>query len=730
MTHWSWVISWPSLLAGLAFLIAAAWLSLQQYRRTGARRLIFWLEILRWIIIGLLFLTLLQPELRRLIRPKTQPEIVVLCDRSRSMTTADVLTPTNVLPRTDWLEQQKARRFWQPLETRYTVREEDFSTPPTNAADSRVEEGTDINAALESALAGAQNLRAVVLLSDGDWNLGKSPVTAATRYQANNVPIFAVGVGSEKYLPDLALTSVAVPSYGLVGEQVFIPFTICSHLDREVKTRVQLLVGGSEATSKEVTIPANGQIQDAVMWLPQHDGANALTLKFPVEREETRADNNQQIFSIQIRRETLRVLVIDSVPRWEYRFLHNALSRDPNVEVRCLLLHPGMRPGGGRDYLDRFPDSRDKLAPYDVVFLGDVGIGDNELTAEQAEWLKGLVEQQGSGLVFLPGHRGRQVTWADSALENLNPVIFDTTKPNGLTTPMPVPLNLTRIGRSHLLTMLANSEEANALVWQTLPGFNWCAGVERARPGSEVLGVHDSMANQYGRLPLLVTRQAGNGKTLFLGTDSAWKWRRGVEDMYHYRFWGQVVRWMSYQRHRAHEEGFRLSFTPDSPALGETVTFNTTVIDPNGMPLNDGRVTAEITTPKGQVARQTLTPVPGGWGVYRGEFMAEQRGKYGVKLFCEQTQHELRAELDVRGIVREEVGRPAQPESLKEIAGITRGRYGTAEELATFVSTLATMPEPEPLEQRVRLWSHPVWGGLLLLLLTAYWVGRKLGGLI
>jgi hypothetical protein len=217
---------------------------------------------------------------------------------------------------------------------------------------------------------------------------------------------------------------------------------------------------------------------------------------------------------------------------------------------------------------------------------------------------------------------------------------------------------------------------------------------------------------------------------LFLGTDSAWRWRRGVEDLYHYRFWGQVVRWMSYQRHRSYADGFRLAFAPDAPGLGDTVHISATAFDPSGMPLSDAKVTAEITSPKGQVARQTLTPVAGGWGVYQGQLMAEQRGKYRVKLTCEETKRTMETELTVRGIVREEVGRPAQTEILKEIAGITRGKYGATAELAAFVNQLAEMPEPEPQEKRVRIWCHPLWGGLLLIMLAAYWVGRKLGGLI
>ena len=51
------------------------------------------------------------------------------------------------------------------------------------------------------------------------------------------------------------------------------------------------------------------------------------------------------------------MLVVESYPRWEYRYLRNALSRDPGVELSCLLFHPGLsKPGGGnKDYIKQFP---------------------------------------------------------------------------------------------------------------------------------------------------------------------------------------------------------------------------------------------------------------------------------------------------------------------------------------------------------------------------------------
>jgi len=740
MGHLSFAFSTPTLILGIVLVVAAAWLSLLNWKRSGNRKLMLGLEAFRWLLVLVVFLTLGRPEWVTTTRPRQQPEVVVLCDGSRSMTTRDVVVDgTTAIGRDEWLQQERNALFWKSLTNHFKVSVLDFAAPRaedssnTNAPETGTsisDEGTDINQALEDTLNTRRNLRAILLLSDGDWNLGKSPVAAATKLQRDNIPVFAVAVGSERHLPDIAVESVASPAYGLVGEQVFIPFTIQSHLARDVNTTVTLLGPGGEEARKEVVIPALSQLQDALFWTPQREGNWMLTLQVPAEKDEFRTDNNQQNVSISIRRETLKVLLVESLPRWEYRFLHNALSRDPGVQVQCLLFLPGMKPGDGRDYIQSFPATKDALSGYDVVFLGDVGIGEGELTVRDAELLKGLVEQQGSGLVFIPGPRGRELTFAASPLGDLMPVVLDPTKPSGVGSPTPSQLTLTRLGRGHLLTMLASSEEQNYRLWQNLPGFYWNAAVEKSNPAAEVLAVHDNLRNEWGKLPLLVTRPAGNGKTLFLGIDSAWRWRRGVEDTYHYRFWGQVVRWMSYQRHLAHDQGFRLLFAPDNPRQGDTVFLNATVFAQGGLPLNEGHVTADVTAPNGRAERLALSPVTGGWGMFQGHFAPSQHGKFRIKLSCEETGRSMETEILVRGQVREEVGRPAQGEVLREIAKITRGQFGNPGELAGFVQRISTLPEPPPVEHRLRLWCHPLWGALIVAMLAAYWIGRKMAGLI
>ena len=733
---WDFGITAWSLTAAVVLLAAAVWLfvtSLKRHREAGKR--FIYLETLRFIIVLLFVFTLFRPEHVSVTRETETPRIAILADASDSMQTEDVIQSNRTATtRESWLQAQFDGDSWAPLRAKYDVVPLHFSRPPANTNLEDVADapaGTDINAALEDALRRVEGLRAAILLTDGDWNEGQSPISAATRFRVDTIPLYTVAVGTDRFLPDIELLSVRAPSYGLMDENVFIPFTIQSRISRDVQTTVSLRGSDGSLLQKNVSVPANGQPQDSIVLQPRRRGTFNYTLEFPVEREEIQADNNQKQFQMSFRRELLKVLVIDSVPRWEYRYLRNALSRDPGVRVHCLLLHPGMSPGSGPEYLARFPADRDSLSQYDVIFLGDVGIGPGELSLDEASMIRGLVEKQGSGLVYLPGPRGRHATLKDSALWDIMPVILDLKDASGRGFHLESKLNLTTTGRDHLLTLLTTDPAANWARWKSLPGFYWHAAVEKARAGSQVLAVHESARSRHGRMPLLVSRGAGNGKTLFMGTDSAWRWRRGVEDTYHYRFWGQVVRWMAHQRHLAYQEGIRFFYTPESPRRGNEIFLHATVLDGSGFPIKAGAVTATLQHASGsRKISLPLRPEEGDWGVFTGTFTPARGGSYKVTIECKSVQRVVSTEIVVASQQHEQLGRPAKVALLQEMASITEGAFVRSDELPALVDQILLLPESTPHEKRLRLWSHPLWCAFLILLLGVQWVGRKLLGMI
>lgn len=728
MTHWSFSVTWPFVVLALAAWAVFAWVSWTQWRRRGSTLRVLLMEILRLVVVTLICLMLFKPELVKEIPHTQPPHVVILTDASGSMKTRDVaLTGKNVVTREEWLKQNTGAEHWKPLELKGKVSLESFAAPPN---DSSPDAGTDINDAVGKLLSREENLKAVLVLTDGDWNIGDSPVVAASKYGARGIPVYSVGIGGETPLPDLVLEHTATPAYGILGDQINVPFKIQSYLPRQVQTTVTLSDLNGVVAQKAVTIPAYGQVSDSMVWVPNEQGDYNLEMKLPVESDEAIADNNTQNFRIAVRAETLNVLVVESAPRWEYRYLRNALQRDPGVHIETLLLHPGMAVGSGRDYIASFPSGKEQLSKFDVVFIGDVGLGPNELSSTDLEGVRALVEQQGSGLVFLPGSRGRELTLANSPVGDMLPVEFDDSKPEGESTASESQIILTSEGKGHLLTMLAADDATNASIWRNLPGFYWSAAVRKSKPGAEVLAVHSNMRTESGRMPILVTRPFGNGKVLFMGTDGAWRWRRGVEDKYHYRFWGQVVRWMAHQRHLAGGEHIRMSFSPENPRTGDTVFLLATVFDGNGFPIEKGNVTAQITAPNGSAERVDFTPVPGGWGVFKAEFVPRTGGKYQVTAANEAGGQKLTTPIFVEQPTVEKVGQPANFAVLREMAEITHGVSGNVTELDDIVKKIALLPEPKPIEKRFRLWSEWWAGAALMALLAAYWTIRKLSGMV
>lgn len=720
------LFNWSPWTIGLALVLwlATACFSWIACRRSGFRKSVMGLEALRLFAAGLAGILLNQPEWVEEFRPDDRPVIAVLVDDSVSMETRDSLLSNQSGPpvsRRESVTPLLDETTWTSLGDRMEV-----------VIEKTAGEGTDLSSPLLDLLQSHPSLLGVVLASDGDWNAGAAPVQAAGRYRAAQIPVFTIATGSKTKLPDVELVSFDVPTFAIVGKSVRIPFAIDSSLPRDHVATITVKTSENEVITKEVRVAAMGRTNDAIVWKPETVGDVTLSLDVPVHGGELITDNNSRSAPISIREEQLRVLVVESLPRWEYRYLRNALSRDPGVQVSCLLFHPGLEKvgGGNTDYIKAFPQGKDELAEYDVVFLGDVGLEDGQLTEEQCEMLKGLVEQQASGLVFMPGWQGRHFSLLETALKDLYPVQLDPVQPSGWGSRTPNHFELTQLGRRSLLTKLADTQDDNTEVWENLPGFQWYAPVLRAKPGTDVLSVHSEASNEFGRLPLLVTRTFGAGKVLFMGTDGAWRWRKGVEDLYHYRFWGQVVRWMAYRRNMAKGESMRLFYTPEQPQVRQMIALTANVMEKSGEPLASGDVTAKIVAPSGKSETVRLTSSGDVWGAFAGVFTASEGGNHEVTLFCKQTGDSLKANLFVQGAALERIGKPARPEVLEEIARLTRGRELKIDRIDEIIQSLATLPQPPPSVRRVQLWSHPLIAGLMISLLGMFWIGRKVVGLI
>ena len=672
------------------------------------------LETLRFLLALAICLLLAKPESWQSHLPDDPARILVLTDASASMYTPDMDGQT----RREWVESH-----WQPeVSQEITLERMAFES-----ADSGV---TNLHAALLRAGERNADLAGIIILSDGDWNAGQPPQEAALQLRAQGVPLIAVPVGSEIPLPDIALSWQPMPKTLVVDEPTRLPFQVENRFARDAEIAVSFSIDDREIEMKTFALAPGEVFNDAFLWKPTEEDDLTLSLTTPILHSETREDNNASQEKVRVQRERLQVLLVDSVPRWEFRYLRNALMRDQGVDVACVLFHPEAEVGLGQGpgYLDAFPKTTEALTDYDVVFLGDVGIGQNQLTETHAKWLRGLVERQASGLVFLPGRRNHQKRLLDSPLGELLPVALEG---DAISIAEPASLELTAAGRDNVLTLLGDKPAENAAIWRSLPGFTWHAPVSRTKAGATVLAVHESSRNTYGRLPLLVTRPFGSGKVLYLATDGAWRWRRGVEDLYHYRFWSQVARWMAYQRNLAESNRGRIIHYPEAPTAGQDVTFHATLLSKERGPMTEAKPTLTWQhTKSNEQGTLPLTEIEGGWGVYRGSWTPPTGGPYHIKIQLPGEDPQVATTIQIATPPKEATGAPARPDVLRRLAEATKGQLIMPKEIGSLASSLQTLTKQEPIIQRKEWWHHPITLAGLLIGLTVFWIARKRLGLL
>jgi hypothetical protein len=113
-----------------------------------------------------------------------------------------------------------------------------------------------------------------------------------------------------------------------------------------------------------------------------------------------------------------------------------------------------------------------------------------------------------------------------------------------------------------------------------------------------------------------------------------------------------------------------------------------------------------------------------------GTFTPQEPGNYTLVASSADTGATIEADLSVQGLSRERQGRLARFDVLEEITTITKGKLVSVSDIESLRQHLAALPAPDPEVHRTRIWSHPLWGGLLILLLGVFWTGRKMAGAV
>jgi uncharacterized membrane protein len=740
----SWSPGWV-LAAGLILLGVVASLYALDLRSRSVRRhqvLLF----LRLAAVAILVLLLLEPVRYRRISPSIKPTVAVLLDTSASMgieeetgrtTTTRLAQALSVLRGTPsglLLELQK--RF----ETRVFTFESDTSEV-TNQLPRILRElksegsSTNLGQAMREVVdrLAPESLAAQIILTDGAWNAGPEPVQVAHQMGARSIQVFPVALGSAQERVEVAIESVLADEVVLPGDRARVEVVIRGEGLVNESLDLRILKATDHVTGSSPTVRADGLARTTLTFdLPPDTPPNlpvTYSVWVPPRENEISEDNNREDFQVKLVKRPLKVILMDELPRWEFRYLKNALLRDPGIELDCVLLDFRGVPVRGEVYRDWFPDRAEALAEYDVVILGDIGPG--RFSPMQLEATRGFVDEEGGGVIFQAGTRSAPHAFLGTPLEELLPVTPGS--PSFSADPQsPFPFSLTVEGRLHPALTILQDVGDKVPAWQDLPGFRWFAPVESTKPAATVLATHPFLESDMGKTPLLATMHYGRGRAVYIGVDATWRWRFGGGDEIHHRFWGRLIRWLAENRFHGGSPLVRLQLDRRRCYPNEAVRIHARILDRNRFPLENADVQIEYESSEREKGEIPLSPDPDRRGHYQGEFTPRESGEYLLRPRIPSLVGEdfgIEASLSVASRSLELADLQPDHDLLARIAAASGGRLHPVEDASRIAREITFERSPSSLEAKTNLWDSPYVIILIAAILGVEWWLRKRRGL-
>lgn len=626
---------------------------------------------------------------------------------------------------------------------------------------------TDLAGAIAHAFANTRGRRlsALVLATDGQSTEPSSIGDAIDMARGKQVPIHVIRIGLPHRMIDIEMGPLRAEEVVFVNDLLAVEALVTGHgITEPTRVSVQMSdeASGKTVASREVELtPDAPSARIELSMLVPHVGEKRLRVEAAALPGESITTNNSETIDVRVLDDRVSVLYVEGYPRYEYRYLKNALVRERTVDISVLLVE------ADRDFVQegtnpirRFPVSPEELNQYDLLLFGDVDPRGGWLTGAQMNMILDFVGNRGGGFGLIAGDRHTPHRFLGTPLEKLIPVSIDPAFSGGydqaLTTGYkPVLTYEGKRSRVFRLGLGGGGADSAADTWDELPEVFWMARTLGAKPGATVLSHHPTwQALPVGKagvepMPVVVMGRYGAGKIFFQATDDTWRWRRHTGEMLHDAYWVQVVRELL--RSDRFSQGRRLVLRTDRKryAYGAPVRVEMEILDSSLLADVSQVVHVRVGATNGSAASGeaapgdaaeldplgtiSLYPVGGRTQTYEGSYLPPGAGGYrlDVEEFGSPADWQPAATtLRVDKPDREGRRPEADHATLARIADGTGGRVITLNELEAVFGSIPDRSIQIPDDIVEPLWDSRLFLILFFAVLTMEWVLRKAFGLI
>lgn len=682
------------------------------------------------IMLGMAW-CLLMPGFKNAVTQLRKPRFIIALDTSQSMT----LTPSKDVASRWNTAQEALRQPWlNTLGSECDVEIYPFSTEvgesiALSKAMALKPDGTATR--LRDSLkkfadrSAGLNVAGMLLLTDGadtrealdDWAGAPRPF-----------PIYTLRPeppGGWQQEPDLRVDAVTTSRRVTVGWKSEFKVKISGQGTRGAPVTVQVFENGELRSEMPTQIPDEGGERELTFEF-DHPKTGIFTYRVvapPLPGEKNKGDNEYAV-NVEVVDARNRLLYLEGIPRWEYKFLRRTLLAEQQISPVIFFTGSDGAPHGGTPVGNVTADmTPQQLAYFKIIMLGNINA--RELGETRARNLAKFVEDGGS-LILLGGTKA----WTagglvQTALGKTLPVHSAEVKT--LEGEKPFPVKLSEAARGH------PAFAGDAALWQSIPPVLSVFAGFTLSPGAEALVTAET---PQGPQPVVVTQRFGQGKVTAILTDSLWRWQLGPEagkTKPYERFWTQMISWLLPREEALDNMRLEVFSDRDQLFLGETVELHARLGSENASKAD--AVEARIVMPDKREIPYRMAPqlvtLPSGKSFpgYGLSFSAETPGLYKVVAAAKVKDRTVTSEpfgFFVKSYSPETVPRPARVEILQAISQASGGKFfETVDALNKGLSTLKLHATEEKIAEYRTLWREwPVVIGLMTIL-AASWGMRK-----
>ncbi len=571
---------------------------------TGASsRRVFIVLCLRFLALFLAFLAILRPAVASRDDLKTPSTLILLVDKSESMTIHDGsgnLSRWDSLKKVLQLSEPTLKQLTEDQNVAVVIKAfgedvQDFD--PNKPADGKRTDTPSAMHKLFDDFGQDRSLRGLLVLSDGADNGTKfDPLVEAEKWRRRSCPVHTFAFG-QTVAPvnqrDIAITEIIpTPAPVPVKNKLSVTVKVDAHGFEKSRVPVRLLIDDkevkvqqewlNETTGNEITLSTTA---------PDKPGEIKVTVAIPPQVGEAIHPNNEITTFVTVSKEGLSVLYVEGKIRaWESKYIRYALT-DPRIRLDQMVRLSDDALSPAEEEVFRFEKQH-----YDVIILGDISA--RRLSGGDMGVLQRIhdeVAKKGTGLIMIGGYDSfGNGDYQDTPLGPVLPTVLARAEQmEGNIRIVP-----TKQGLERYIMRLADDPKQNAELWDQLK-LDEISRMGKPKPDAVVLAwANDATSG----VPILVSRQHGEGRVLGFAGDTTWKWRNiglpksqeGIQ--LHGRFWKQVALWLAKQEDAAGAVWVKLDARrlPAGAKQGVTVglrsksgidlpdaTFSVKVIDPN-----------------------------------------------------------------------------------------------------------------------------------------------------